>query len=83
VVELACLLDVSLDYLFDDAIPIDSPVRSVALTPDELTIVKLARRLGAERAIDRLLGVEAAGSPAGVEEGSAGNSESPDPRREA
>lgn len=82
VLELASVLEVSLDDLFDDAIAIDSPVRSVALTPDEQTIVKLARRLGTERAIDRLIGAEGGGPPSGIEAVPTRNGEEPEARHE-
>ncbi len=57
---LARLLEVSLEYLAYDAIPLDSPQRSVFLSEDEWTILKLVRRLGTGEALDRLLGHESA-----------------------
>jgi transcriptional regulator with XRE-family HTH domain len=63
---LARALGVSLDYLADDDVPIDAPAQAVPLTVDELTILKLVRRLGTDVAMDRLLGVSSnstAGQP--------------------
>jgi hypothetical protein len=49
------VLGVSLDYLADDALESDPGGAWVRLDEDELTILKLVRRLGAEAAMDRLL----------------------------
>ena len=73
--ELARALGVSLDYLVDDEVEIDSAGQWIVVTEDELTILKLARRLGPDAALDRLLGVDQGHgprpeSPGGVENGS-------------
>jgi transcriptional regulator with XRE-family HTH domain len=52
---LARVLGVSLDYLADDTQEADPGAAWVRLSEDELTILKLVRRLGVEAAMDRLL----------------------------
>jgi transcriptional regulator with XRE-family HTH domain len=62
--DLARELGVTLDYLMDESA--DDPSRQpITVTEDELTVLKLVRRLGVDVAIDRLLGVEAPGRGAG------------------
>ena len=60
--ELARELGVTLDYLVDDSVDDPSSDQFVAVREDELTVLKLVRRLGVEVALDRLLQV--ADSPA-------------------
>jgi DNA-binding XRE family transcriptional regulator len=55
--ELARALGVSLDYLVDDRQEGEPAGHFAMVTEDELTILKIARRLGLSVAIDRLLGV--------------------------
>lgn len=57
--ELARALGVTLDYLVDDALRDDPAGQLVLVTEDELTILKIARRLGVGVAIDRMLEVGA------------------------
>ena len=56
--ELAKVLGVSLDYLVDDELEVAPSGQWILVTEDELTILKLVRRLGADPALDRLLGVD-------------------------
>jgi transcriptional regulator with XRE-family HTH domain len=53
--ELAKALGVTLDYLVDDSPEISPTDQLVMMTEDELTILKIVRRLGTDEAIDRLL----------------------------
>lgn len=55
--KLAQTLGVSLDFLADDAVEMEPGAHWVCLSEDELTILKLVRRLGTEEAMDRILGV--------------------------
>jgi transcriptional regulator with XRE-family HTH domain len=55
---LARELGVTLDYLADDALDADPAGHWAVVTEDELTILKLVRRLGHDQSIDRLLGVD-------------------------
>ena len=55
--DLARALGVTLDYLVDDDLEIDAAGQWVVVTDDEMTVLKLIRRLGTDLAIDRLLGV--------------------------
>ncbi len=71
--ELAKALGVSLDYLVDDELDVDSAGQWVVVTEDELTILKLARRLGSDAALDRLLGVDQASGPRHQPSGGADN----------
>jgi transcriptional regulator with XRE-family HTH domain len=56
--ELAKALSVTLDYLVDDSMETEPSGHQVVLTDDEVTILKIVRRLGSSVAIDRLLGVD-------------------------
>jgi transcriptional regulator with XRE-family HTH domain len=53
--ELAKSLGVTLDYLVDDSPELGPTDQLVTVTEDELTILKIVRRLGTDVAIDRLL----------------------------
>ncbi|GAC1335847.1 MAG: hypothetical protein NVSMB14_03380 [Isosphaeraceae bacterium] len=55
--EMARELGVTLDYLVDDSVEDPSSDQFVAVSEDELTVLKLVRRLGVEVALDRLLQV--------------------------
>ncbi len=55
--DLARALGVTLDYLVDDTLEVDAEGQWVVVSEDEMTVLKLVRRLGADTAIDRLLGV--------------------------
>ncbi len=55
--DMARALGVTLDYLVDDSLEVDAAGQWVVVTEDELTVLKLVRRLGTDTAIDRLLGV--------------------------
>lgn len=55
--DLAKALGVSLDYLVDDSITVENPGQFVYLSDDELTILKLVRRLGTDVSMNRLLAV--------------------------
>lgn len=58
---LARLVGVPLDYLADEECDDEEPGRGgayVYLSEDELTILKLVRRLGVEASMDRLLAVK-------------------------
>lgn len=55
-VALARVLEVSLDYLVEeDDRGREAAYQCVPITEDELTILKLVRRLGSDEALDRLL----------------------------
>jgi transcriptional regulator with XRE-family HTH domain len=54
---LAEALGVTLDYLVDDSLEADPAGHVVVVSEDEMTILKLVRRLGSNVAIDRLLKV--------------------------
>jgi hypothetical protein len=67
--KIAKLLQVPLEYLADDEVSPDATRKSLLLDEDEVTILKLVRRLGVEGSLNRLLAVEPpaaseAGSPA-------------------
>ena len=71
--QLAKALGVSLDYLVDDSPEAGPSDRLVMVTEEEMTILRIVRRLGANVAIDRLLnvypappgnGLDSKGSPA-------------------
>jgi transcriptional regulator with XRE-family HTH domain len=54
---LAKALGVTLDYLVDDTQEVNASDQLVMVTEDEMTILKMVRRLGVEVSIDRLLNV--------------------------
>lgn len=60
---LAKELGVTLDYLADDALDVDPAGHWAVVNEDELTILKLVRRLGHDESIDRLLGVDRPPAP--------------------
>jgi transcriptional regulator with XRE-family HTH domain len=64
--ELAKALGVTLDYLVEDVPEIGPTQHLVTMTDEELMILKIVRRLGANVAIDRLLNVESHGESPGV-----------------
>ena len=53
--ELAKVLGVTLDFLADDEMEYDPSHHLVVVTDDEMTILKIVRRLGTSSSIDRLL----------------------------
>ena len=53
--DLAKALGVTLDYLVDEKPALSPTDRMVMVSEDELTVLKLVRRLGVEVAMDRLL----------------------------
>ena len=55
--DIARTLGVTLDYIVDDALDADPSGRTVVISEDELTILKIVRRLGPSVAIDRLLAI--------------------------
>lgn len=55
--DLAKALGVTLDYLVDDSSVVGAAEQLVMVTEDELTVLKMVRRLGVDDAIDRLLNV--------------------------
>ena len=55
--ELAKALGVTLDYLADKTLNVGPTDQLLMVTDDELTILKMARRLGTNVALDRLLNV--------------------------
>src|SRR3954447_5254206 len=57
--ELAQVLGVTLDYLMDDTQEDIPSGHWLLVSEDELTILKLVRRLGNDSALDRLLGLGA------------------------
>src|SRR5262249_28798011 len=61
--DLARLLGVTLDYLVDDSIEFDPSAQTALVNEHEMTILKIARRLGPEATLDRLLGIQAGGAP--------------------
>jgi transcriptional regulator with XRE-family HTH domain len=54
---LAKALGVTLDYLVDDSPEVGTSDQLVMVNEDEMTVLKMVRRLGVEVAIDRLLNV--------------------------
>jgi transcriptional regulator with XRE-family HTH domain len=67
---LAKALGVTLDYLVDDSQEVNATDQLVMVTEDEMTILKMVRRLGVEVSIDRLLNV-----PGQTPSGSAGTAQ--------
>lgn len=57
--DLAKALGVTLDYLVDQSPEVGPADQLVMVSEDELTILKIVRRLGADISIDRLLNVPA------------------------
>lgn len=57
--ELAKALKVTMDYLVDDSLDVESSCDLVLLTEEETTILMIVRRLGVTVAIDRLIGAAA------------------------
>src|SRR3954452_16923480 len=55
--DLAKALGVTLDYLVDDSPEVGPNDQLVMVSEDEMTILKMARRLGPDVSIDRLLNV--------------------------
>ena len=55
--DLAKALGVTLDYLVDESPEVDPNAQLVMVTEDELTILKIVRRLSSNVSIDRLLAV--------------------------
>ena len=60
--ELAKALGISLDYLVDDSPEAGPSDRLVMVTEEEMTILRIVRRLGANVAIDRILNVSQSAS---------------------
>ena len=58
--ELARALGVTLDYLVEDDPGPEVANQMVMVSDDEMTVLKIVRRLGADSSIDRLLGIEPA-----------------------
>ena len=65
--QLARALGVTLDYLVDDTLEADPSGQLVAVSDDELIVLKIVRRLGCDASIDRLLGI-GPGAPVSAEE---------------
>jgi transcriptional regulator with XRE-family HTH domain len=59
--DLARALGVTLDYLVEDAAEPETASQLVMATEDEVTVLKIVRRLGVDVAIDRLLGIDQTG----------------------
>jgi len=57
--DLAKALGVTLDYLVDESSEVNPNDQLVMLTEDELTILKIVRRLGADASFNRLVYVSA------------------------
>lgn len=53
--DLAKALGVTLDYLVDDTTELGPSEQLVKISEDEMTILKIVRRLGTNESIDRLL----------------------------
>ena len=53
--DLARSLGVTLDYLVDDSMEVDPGEQLVKVSEDEMTILKIVRRIGTDEAIDRLV----------------------------
>ncbi len=62
--KLAKVLGVTLDYLVEESPELESSPHLVAVTEEELMILRIARRLGSDVAIDRLLNVAPTGPAA-------------------
>ena len=56
--ELAKALDVTLDHLVDDSQEANASIHRVMLSDDEMTILKIVRRMGHHVAFDRLIVLE-------------------------
>lgn len=61
---LARTLGVSLDYLMEESTDPGPETRWEVVTEDEAAVLRIVRRLGAEAALDRLLGVPEANDSA-------------------
>lgn len=72
---LAKALGVTLDYLVDDSMDLGSTDQLVMVTEDEMTILKMVRRLGVEVAIDRLLNVPGMIGPGRGDAGASGSAQ--------
>jgi transcriptional regulator with XRE-family HTH domain len=66
--KLAEALGVTLDYLVSDSPDVGPTDQLVMVSEDEITILKLVRRLGTDVSMDRLLNVSATTAPLAVEE---------------
>jgi transcriptional regulator with XRE-family HTH domain len=55
--DLAKALGVTLDYLLDDSPEVGASHQLVVVTDDEMTILRVVRKLGAGVALDRLLNI--------------------------
>jgi transcriptional regulator with XRE-family HTH domain len=81
--ELARVLGVTLDYLVNEEIEDEPTGQLVAVTEEELLILKLVRRLGADQAIDRLIGnVPGRAGAATARRSSAGGADCPEADKE-
>src|SRR4051812_48022484 len=59
--QLAQELGVTLDYLMDEGVRDEGATQLVGVSDEELTILRIVRRLGPGPALDRLLGVTTPG----------------------
>jgi len=77
--DLAKALGVTLDYLVDDSPDIDPSAQLVVVTEDEMTILKIVRRLSSNVSIDRLLVVPTPPPSADPRRGPEGHDSSSNP----
>ena len=77
--DLAKALGVTLDYLVDDSPEVDPNAQLVMVTEDELTILKIVRRLSSNVSIDRLLAVPTPATRRRAEAGPEGQNASSPP----
>lgn len=79
--ELARALGVTLDYLFDESQEATHSGRLTTLNEDEAAIMRIVRRLGTSRSMDRLLGVAHPPPPKPPRDRSGGADPAPPARR--
>src|SRR5262249_12801168 len=77
--DLAKTLGVSLDYLVDESLDPQEAAHMILVNEEEMTVLKIVRRLGIEVSIDRLLAIHVPSPPPKAVGGKPGPSQPPRP----